>query len=242
MKPSLTPILLAIQLTFFFVLAWRSEGDRRQRAAVWLYLLSITIYGVANSVIGATGAYVADDLLEWLPALWLQLVTVAFCVLPVVLSREVRNGLRRIVDSTPWHWFAYYHGLRVAAIGTAYKTFIGEFPHYFELLIGVPDLAFGVSAFWIASKAKRGLLSRRTFVTWNLIGALVIVPAAPILLQLGLPGPLQVFTGQPDARVVFTFPMSIASMIGVPLFVLTNLLVAWRLWEAPSRTTTATAA
>ena len=68
-------------------------------------------------------------------------------------------------------------------------------------------------------------------MAWNLIGALVIVPSAPILLQLGLPGPLQVFTSLPDARAVFTYPMSIAPMIGVPLFVLINLWVAWRLWE-----------
>ena len=68
-------------------------------------------------------------------------------------------------------------------------------------------------------------------MAWNLIGAAVIVPAAPILLQLGLPGPLQVFTGLPDARAVFTYPMSIAPMIGVPLFVMVNLWVAWRLWE-----------
>ena len=58
------------------------------------------------------------------------------------------------------------------------------------------------------------------------MGALVIVPAAPILLQLGLPGPLQPFTGLPDARAVFTFPMSIAAMVGVPLFALINLWVA----------------
>jgi hypothetical protein len=37
----------------------------------------------------------------------------------------------------------------------------------------------------------------------------------------------------PDARVILTHPMSIAPMIGVPLFVLVNLLVAWRLWERP---------
>ena len=66
---------------------------------------------------------------------------------------------------------------------------------------------------------------------WNAIGALVIVPSAPILIQLGLPGPLQVFTSLPDARAVFTYPMSIAPMIGVPLFVFLNLWVVWRLWE-----------
>ncbi len=111
---------------------------------------------------------------------------------------------------------------------------VGEFPAYFEYCVGIPDFLFGASAFWIARKAKRGELSERSFFIWNLIGALVIVPSAPILLQLGLPGPVQIFTSLPDARAVFTYPMSIASMIGVPLFVLSNLCVAWRLWERRS--------
>ncbi len=76
-----------------------------------------------------------------------------------------------------------------------------------------------------------GEITEKSFLIWNLVGALVIVPSGPILLQLGLPGPIQVFTSLPDARVVFTYPMSIAPMIGVPLFVLINLWVAWRVWE-----------
>ena len=78
-------------------------------------------------------------------------------------------------------------------------------------------------------------ITEKSFMVWNLIGALIIVPSAPILLQLGLPGPFQVFTGLPDARAVFTYPMSIAPMIGVPLFVLVNVWVAWRLWERSRR-------
>ena len=54
--------------------------------------------------------------------------------------------MRRIVDHTTWHWFAYFHGLRIAALGTAYKTIIGEFPVYFETIVGIPDLLFGISA------------------------------------------------------------------------------------------------
>ncbi len=63
------------------------------------------------------------------------------------------------------------------------------------------------------------------------MGAFVIVPSAPIFLQLGLPGPIQAFTSVPDAQVLLTYPMSIAPMIGVPLFILINLWVAWPLWE-----------
>ena len=234
MQPSLTPVLLAVELGFVFALTWRCGRTAAARGAmspVYAYLAWITAYAIATSVLGAKGVYVADALLDTFPGLWLQLVTVAAFVVPVLLFTSVRIGLRLIVDATPWHWFAYFHGLRIAALGTAYKTAIGEFPLSFEIIVGIPDLAFGVSAFWVAAKARRGELSQTGFLVWNLIGALVIVPAAPIVLQLGLPGPLQVFTDVPDARAVFTFPMSIAPLIGVPLFVMTNLWVAWRLWE-----------
>ncbi len=234
MQLSLTPFILAVELGFVFVLARRCAHhvpSERNMGPVYIYLLWVTAYGVVTSILGARGVYISEDLFKSLPSLWLQLVTFAICVLPIVLFAEVRNGMRLIVDTTPWDWFAYFHGLRILALGTTYKTIIGEFPVYFEILVGVPDFLFGVSAFWIASKTRRGQISAKNFMLWNLIGALIVVPSAPILLQLGLPGPVQVFTSLPDARAVFTYPMSIAPMIGVPLFVLTNLWVAWRLWE-----------
>lgn len=234
MKLSLPPILLAVELGFLFAITWRS-GRRHpageKLAPTYLYLLWISAYGAVTSVLGAHGVFVSDALLRTLPGLWLQLVTVLIAVVPVALFGGVRNSLRRIVDITPWHWFAYFHALRIAALGTAYKTLVGEFPVYFEWFVGVPDLLFGFSALWVARLVKRGEFSAKRFMVWNFLGALVIVPSAPILLQLGLPGPLQLFTSQPDARVVFTYPMSIAPIIGVPLFVLINLGVALRLWE-----------
>ena len=234
MHISLAPILLATELGFLFKLAWRCGNRARAQTdmgPVYVFFLWVTAYGIVTSVLGARGVYISDALLKTLPGFWLQVVTVAAIVTPIMLFQSVRNGMRQIVDNTPWHWFAYFHGLRIAALGTAYKTMVGQFPAYFEYGVGVPDLLFGVSAFWIARKAQRGELSRKSFLIWNLIGALVIVPSAPILLQLGLPGPVQVFTSLPDARAVFTYPMSIAPMIGVPLFVLVNLWVVWRLWE-----------
>ncbi len=234
MEVSLTPVLLAIELGFLFMLAWRCGRVAPVRVSlgpVYAYFAWLTAYGIITSALGARGVYVSDALLKTLPGLWLQLVTVAAAVMPLILFRRVRMAMRQIADVTPWHWFAYFHGLRVAALGTAYKTAIGQFPAYFEYWVGIPDFLFGVSAFWIAGKARRGELSEKSFLIWNLVGALVIVPSAPIILQLGLPGPVQVFTSLPDARAVFTYPMSIAPMIGVPLFVLVNVWVAWRLWE-----------
>ncbi len=234
MHISLTPLLLAIELGFLFMVARHSSRfgpALGNMVPMYLYLLWVTSYGIVTSILGANEVFISEELLILLPGFWLQLITVAVCVLPVILFGSVRGKMRQIVDITPYHWFAYFHGLRILALGTTYKTIIGEFPVYFEILVGIPDLLFGISALWIAKKAQRGEISEKKFMIWNLIGALIIVPSAPILLQLGLPGPVQIFKSLPDARAVFTYPMSIAPMIGVPLFVLINVLVAWRLWE-----------
>jgi hypothetical protein len=234
---SLTPILLTIELGFLFMLARRHARRVPASPSVWPvygYALWLTAYGLLTTVLGARGVWISGPVLRTLPGLWLQPVTVAVAVLPVVAFAPLRDGMRRIVDGTPWHWFASVHALRLAALGTAYKTAIGEFPASFEYGVGIPDLLFGASALWIAARARRGELSEQAFLVWNVLGALAIVPAAPILLQLGLPGPLQTFTVPPDARAVLTYPMSIAPLIGVPLLVLANVWVAWRLWERRS--------
>ena len=240
MQLSLAPILLAAELGILFAAAARSVSiatPARSMTPVYAYFSWLTLYGIVTSVLGYRGVYIDDELMQYLPGFWLQLITVAAAVAPVLLIASVRDGLRHIADHIPWHWIAYFQAMRIAALGTLAKTASNEFPLYFEILIGLPDLAFGISALWIARKAMRGELTARGFMIWNIIGALIIVPAAPILLQLGLPGPVQVFTSLPDARAVFTYPMSIAPMIGVPLFVLVNIGVAWRLWERSRQTT-----
>lgn len=234
MRISLAPILLGIELGFLFLLAWRSanrDPSHTNMGPVYVFFLWVTAYGIITSILGAQGVYISDDMLKTLPGLWLQVMTVGVIIIPVLVFPSIKNGLRHIVDTTPWHWFAYFHGLRIAALGTAYKTMIGEFPAYFEYAVGIPDFLFGISALLVGWKVQRGELSRKSFLMWNVIGALVIVPTTPIILQLGLPGPFQVFTSLPDARAVFTYPMSIAPMIVVPLFVLINFWVVWRLWE-----------
>ncbi len=234
MQLSLIPFLLAAELGFVLLLAWRAgRKGAIKPGPIFGLLLWFTAYGVLASVLGARGFFLEEWLILWMPTL----LAFPFLVglLPVLLFKDLRAAMRGIVDATPMHWFATFHALRIAAIGTAYKTWIGEFPASFEFVVGVPDFLFGLSALWIAAQARRGRLSERGFLIWNLIGILVIVPGAPIVLQLGLPGPLQLFTSLPDARAAFTYPMSNAPMFGVPLFLLVNLWVAWRLWERRQR-------
>ena len=236
---SLTPILVMVELGFLLALAVRSarlSGRPGAAHPAYVYLAWLAAYAVATSYLGARGVYLREDVLRLYPGFWLQLVTVAVALVPLLLFVSLRQLAREVVDRTPLYWLAWFHGLRIGALGTAYKTAIGEFPAYFEYLVGVPDLLFGLSALWVAERLRRGRMGERGFLLWNLIGALIIVPSAPILIQLGLPGPLQLFTAQPDARAIMTYPMSIAPMIGVPLFVLINLWVAWRLWERGNET------
>ncbi len=230
MRLSLGPLLLVVELGFLFALAWRSGmriGSHKVLGPIYIFFFWITAYGLVTSILGARGLYISPGMLRTLPGLWLPLLTVGAIVLPLALSSQIRSGLLLIFDHTPLHWFAYFHALRIAALGTAYKTLIGEFPVYFEYVVGLPDLVFGLSALWIGWKAQQGSLRNHTFLVWNLIGFFIIVPSTPILLQLGLPGPLHLITSLPDARAVFTYPMSIAPMIGVPLFILVNLWAVW---------------
>ncbi len=231
---SLTPLLVTVELGFLLALSVRSARLLGQPRAAWtasLYVAWLATYAVVTSYLGAEGFYLREDVLQLYPGFWLQVVTVTVAVGPLLVFGSLRQLAREAVDRTPLHWFAWVQALRIGALGTAYKTAIGEFPAYFEYLVGIPDLLFGLSALWVAQRLRRGRMGERGFLIWNLIGALIIVPSAPILIQLGLPGPLQFFTAEPDARAIMTYPMSIAPMIGVPLFVLINLWVAWRLWE-----------
>lgn len=95
MRMSLTPILVAIELGFVFMLARRCgrlAPTPGRMGPVYLYLLWLTAYAIISSVLGARGVYISDDLLETLPGLWLQLITVGAAVLPIAVFSGVRTG------------------------------------------------------------------------------------------------------------------------------------------------------
>ncbi len=76
MQLSLTPILLAIELSFLLVLVRRYAGTA-PAGPVHAYWLWIAAYALATTALGARGVYIAEGLLRWLPGLWLPVVTVA---------------------------------------------------------------------------------------------------------------------------------------------------------------------
>lgn len=125
------------------------------------------------------------------------------------------------------------HALRIAAVGGVAKGFAGVLPASFAFPVGIPDLLFGVSTLLIGVFWPNGGLSRRTLIVWNIVGIAVILPAAPLLMQMGLPGPLYTLTSAPDARGLFEFPLVLAPTLIVPFFIFTNAVHASVLSIAP---------
>lgn len=63
------------------------------------------------------------------------------------------------------------------------------------------------------------------------------MPAVPILMQMGLPGPFYIFTSAPDAMALIDYTMVMAPTLLVPFFVTKNvvhILVLWRQDRAQS--------
>lgn len=234
MKFSTVPFLLIILIILFAinVRRIRIQGYLDQSGACTIYwLMAILLcWGIASSTLAITGVYLSPSFLSLLPGFWLPFVPFILAIGGVLILYRLRSALRSVVDHTPWHWLVFIHTARVLAIGSMIKAINGEFPKYFAILVGIPDLLFGLSAIFLGILVYRRHISRRALVLWNLIGVAVILPAAP-LFQMGLPGPIQIFTSQPTAEHLLEFPMVLAPSLIVPMFVLLNNLVAWRLIE-----------
>ena len=234
---STTPLLFVaiLALIALAVRRVRVQGYLNLRGARAIYALLTLLFawGVATSMLAIGGVYASPSFFSLLPGLWLPLIPFLMAIGATLIFPVLREALRCVVDNTPKSWSIFPHGLRILAIGTIIKAVAGQFPAYFAFLVGAPDLLFGGSALILGWQASVRHLSQRFLIAWNLIGVAVILPAAP-LIQLGLPGPIQIFTSEPTAEKLFDFPMVLAPSIIVPTLVLLNLVTAWRLIETGS--------
>lgn len=228
---TIIPFLLLFQLLFLPFLAWKTWHnkyiDRTQFKAILIPIVGLTTWAAITILLGITRISESENFYQLYPALWLPVIPIAIIFASLILPK-VREGIGSILTATPASWLVLVQAGRISALGTAYHTLQGTFPLYFEVAVGIPDLCFGFSALIVAILAIQHKLGSRTLIIWHLLGCLIIVPTAPLLLQLGLPGALQVFTQPPTAEAVYTFPLSLAPMIIVPNFVTFNLLGIWR--------------
>ncbi len=228
---TIIPLLIFLQLFFLPFLAWKARRDghinRKQFKATFIPVIGLTIWTAIAVMLGRSGILESEKSYQFYPALWMPVIPITIMFISLVLP-TVQKGIVSILAVTPAHWLVLFQAGRISAIGTAYHTWQGTFPLYFEVAVGIPDLCFGLSALIVGILAIRQKISSRALIIWHFIGFLIIVPTAPLLLQLGLPGTLQVFAQPPTAEAVYAFPMSLAPIMVVPTFVTFNLLGIWR--------------
>ena len=225
------PLLILFQLLFLPFLAWKAKRygyiNTTQFKTTFIPVIGLAIWTAIAISLGRSGILGSENFYQLYPALWLPVIPIAIVFASLAIP-NVQKGNKSTLIVTPAHWLALVQAGRISAIGTAYHTLQGSFPLYFEIAVGIPDLCFGLSALVVGILAIRQKISSRALIVWHFIGFLIIVPSAPLLLQLGLPGSLQVFAQPPTAEAVYTFPMSLAPMMVVPTFVTFNLLGIWR--------------
>jgi hypothetical protein len=229
---STLPFLTAALGAFW---VWLAAGSFRHRwigpkglawVIVWLAVLGA--WGVTTSHLAIAGDYETQTFYSRLPGLWLPLVPITLTAGLVLASPSFRYALLTIA-SRHTRAMVLIHALRIAALGSFYKASIGTFPAFFAYFVGLPDFLFGLSALALALSGKWNALGQRGLIAWNLIGIAVILPA-PILIQLGLPGPYYTFTSLPDGRALFEYPMVLAPTLVVTFFITMNAVHAAAIW------------
>ena len=127
---SMVPGLMLLQLSFLTVLvkrAGRSGAVSRSTAKSLLLVVWIALGGwsVITFCLGATGTYERDSFYALWPALWMPTIPILVLLGPVLAFPSLRRGGEAVLAATPVHWLTGVQALRIAALGTAYKTYIG---------------------------------------------------------------------------------------------------------------------
>lgn len=227
MQLSSFPLLIVALFGFLAFLIQRLYRLGHLKAAErnWLGTLLVILlaWGSLSAYLSSTGVYTSAQFLQLAPGYWLPYLPVVTVITLVMLSAPLRQGLRQLVDGTPDHWLTGIHLVRLLAFGTVIKAAKGLFPETFAGFVGIPDLAFGLSAIPVTFLARGGQLTPRVLGLWHLVGALVIL--APVA------GLMHVFMQDALFAELFAFPMALGPTLVVPTLVMLNLMVAVRLLE-----------
>ena len=224
MKFSIVPIIVIIVFAFCIGITRRAKLNQSISASegrsVYALLLAFFAWTVIAVVMGFKGTHIS--LMDQIPLLWQANVVIVILVIGLIISRTLRSGLRGIAANTPLHWMVFIHSLRIGAIGAVIKRYKGEVTSDFVLWVGIPDFLFGLSAPVVGWLFLRNAVGNRLLFIWSLIGPAII------LLPLGF---MNYWMNEPGFVFIFEFPMVLAPSIIVPILILLNFLLAWRIFE-----------
>jgi len=243
MSFSLVPALFAAEVLAIGYAAHRAHiGGALSRSStgiIYALLGVMAAWGAVSAYLGVTGAYQGQRFLEMQAPFWLPFVPVILVLVPFLLAAPVRRAVDGLMDHTGLAAITALQALRILALGGIIKGWNGEFNAAFAFVVGIPDFLFGLSALLVTWLVLQRRISAWALATWNLIGAAIIVPGTFIVIKLALPGPWQVFAAEPSIMTLYDFPMALAPTLVVPILVMLNLLVVFRLALTDTRWQTA---
>jgi len=143
MKFSMLPLLYLIQIVAIYRVTKNTYGlgqiSARQNKQIILILATLTLWGGLSTYLGMSGYYQSEDLLSSLPGLWIPTIPVLIVMILWMASKDLRQGIDKIIDQTPLHLIMGFEGLRILALGGIIKGYRGEFSLFFAKFVGIPD-------------------------------------------------------------------------------------------------------
>lgn len=218
-----SPLTHAIALgliVWFYVTGKKLDSNKRFGSTILLLSLSLVLWVALSTALAVEDVYFDNNAL-FLPIVIFSLLPVATLIIAYGASSSVRGLTQLFIDRLPRRHFAAVHIVRVLAIGTIYKMFVGLLPAHFIVLTAIPDFIFGLSAIYVAFKAEQ--LSDKAFLAWNVAG-ITIFGVALVTMQFSLPGPLHIIADGPTTREVVSFPMSLVPTFIAPFLIIVHLV------------------
>lgn len=226
--------LIFLSITAFWI--WAALEARRRGniasahvRAIFIWLAVLAAWGGVTATLAIQGGYRSASFYQWWPGLWVPLAPVLISMVLLAGWPTFRTAAWVVTRTTSPRAFLFVQAIRIAAIGGIFKAMHGLLPASFVYPVGIPDFAYGLLSLVLAITYGRDGYGARTLIGWNLLGMTVLL-SAPVLMQLGLPGPVHVLRATPDARALFEFPMVLAPTLVVTWLFFINGWHALVLW------------
>jgi hypothetical protein len=142
---------------------------------------------------------------------------------------------RRAMLSIPLQALVGVNAMRTVGVFFVLDYFAHKLAAPFAPVAGLGDIATGLVAIPLAISIARGSFSKSSVAWWNAFGALDLFTALTLgaLSQDGVP--FRVFFGEPGLAAMTQLPAVLTPTVGVPIYLLIHLTVAYRLANAPAR-------
>lgn len=223
-----------LSITAFWI--WAALEARRRGdiatvhvRAIFVWLAVLAAWGGVTATLALRGGYRSTSFYQWWPGLWVPLMPVMISIMLLAGWPTFRMAAWVVTRTTSPRAFLFVQSIRIAAIGGIFKAMHGLLPASFVYPVGIPDFAYGLLSLVLAVTYGRNGYGARTLIGWNLLG-MTVLSSAPVLMQLGLPGPVHVLRAAPDARALFEFPMVLAPTLVVTWLFFINGWHALVLW------------